>query len=162
MSDLGAIDDPVPFDHEAADALVARLKAGAGLLRAQKPRRNTLAATARKDWRGVYDGKFAARMTVCLTDAELLAAAMLKAAGEVKKLAKAATEEQERRDVAKQYERDLKEWEERRNNRDPAEVVWDAFTESTPFGDNDKPKPPHGPKSKLVLPVEPPHIKGRD
>jgi hypothetical protein len=79
---------------------------GASLLRTQKHWRNTLASTARKDWRGVYDGKFAARMKVCLTDAERLAQAMEQAAEQVKQLATAATEEQQRRDVAKKYEYD--------------------------------------------------------
>jgi hypothetical protein len=110
----------------------------------------------------VYDGKFAARMKVCLTDAERLAHAMDQAAKQVEQLAKAATEEQQRRDVAKKYERDLKEWKERRAHRDGLHVLGDALAESTPWGDSHEPKPPHGPKSKMVLPVEAPQLKGRD
>jgi len=162
MSDLGAIHDPVPFDHAAADALVARLHAGASLLRAQKHRRDTLASTARKDWRGVYEGKFAARMTVCLTDAERLAHAMEQAAAQVKQLATAATEEQQRRDVAKKYEHDLKEWKKRRAHRSGLHAFSDAVAEHTPWGNNHKPKPPHGPKSEMVLPVQAPQLKARD
>ena len=162
MADLGPIHDPVPFDHAAADALVARLHAGADLLRAQKTRRNTLATTARKDWRGVYDGKFAARMKVCLTDAERLAHAMDQAAKQVQQLAKAATEEQKRRNVAKKYERDHKEWKERRARRDGLHAFCDTLAEHTPWGDSHEPKPPHGPRSKMVLPVQAPLIKGRD
>ena len=159
MSDLHGIHDPVPFDHAAADALVAQLKAGAGLLRAQKKRRNDLATIARKDWRGVYDGKFAARMTVCLNDADRLADAMDKVAEQVKQLAKAATEEQQRRDVAKKYEHDLAEWKHRHEGA--LNVVRDVAVGPAMWAFDPKPKPPSGPKSEPVLPVKSPVIKDR-
>ncbi|MEA2233925.1 MAG: hypothetical protein QOD83_3741 [Solirubrobacteraceae bacterium] len=161
MEDLGAIHEPVPFNWEVADALVARLNAGAGLLRAQRSRRTELAGKARTDWRGVYEGKFGARMTVCVTDAGRLADAMELAAKQVQELAQLAREEQQRREVAKQYERDLKAWQERRDNRNPLEVGFDGVTEA--FGaDDGKPRPPDGPKSKRVLTADAPNPAGRE
>src|SRR5919112_5906835 len=106
MPDLGAYDKSVEFDWGVADALVAQLTARAALLRAQGDKRNPLAAKARTDWRGVYEAKFGERMKVCLTDAGDLAKAMEKAAKQVKELAKLAREEQERRNLAKQYVQD--------------------------------------------------------
>ncbi|HEX8157811.1 MAG TPA: hypothetical protein VF526_10545 [Solirubrobacteraceae bacterium] len=161
MEDLGAIHEPVPFNWEAADALVAQFNAGAGLLRGQRSRRTDLASKARTDWRGVYEGKFGARMTVCVTDAGRLADAMELAAKQVKELAQLAREEQQRRDVAKQYERDLKEWQDRRDQRSALEAGVDGFTEF--FGaDDGKPQPPDGPKSTPVLTADAPNPAGRE
>jgi uncharacterized protein YukE len=160
MTDLRGIHEPVPFDWDAADALVAQLTARAVLLRAQGEKRNPFAAKARTDWRGVYAGKFGERMKVCLSDAERLATAMDKAADQVKELAKLAREEQERRDVAKQYELDLKAWQERRDRRGVLETGVDGVTEF--FGaSDDKPQPPSGPKSTRVLTAEAPSPTAR-
>lgn len=160
MEDLGAIHEPVPFDGQAAEALVTQLNARATLLRGQRSRRQALADTAKTDWRGVYEGKFGARMQICLTDAGRLADAMELAAKQVQELAQLAREEQQRRDVAKQYERDLKAWQERRDNRNPLETGLDGVTEF--FGaDDGKPQPPNGPKSTPVLTAQAPAPAGR-
>lgn len=151
MSDLGAIHEPVPFDWDAADALVTRLNAGASLLRTQRGRRDHLANTAKTDWSGAYRLKFGARMAVCLADAGRVADAMEAAANQVKELAQLARDEQKRREVARQYEVDLKEWHERRAHRSALHVIGDAITESTPWGDDHKPTPPHGPPSHAHL-----------
>lgn len=161
MEDLGAIHEPVPFNWEAAEALVAQLNARASLLRAQRSRREALANTARTDWRGVYEVKFGARMKICVTDGGRLADAMELAAKQVQELAQLAREEQQRRDVAKQYERDLKAWQERRDSRNPWDVGVDGVTEF--FGaENGKPRPPDGPKSTPVLTAQAPAPAGRE
>ena len=161
MEDLGAIHEPVAFNWEVADALAARLNTGAGLLRGQRARRTELVTKARTDWRGVYEGKFGARMEVCVTDAGRLADAMELAAKQVKELAQLAREEQQRRDVAKQYERDLKAWQDRRDQRSALEAGADGLAEL--FGASDgKPQPPDGPKSTHALTAVAPSPAGRE
>ena len=110
MSDLGAIDEDVQFEWEAARSLSNALRITAGELQIQIPRRNAFAVEARRDWQGEFAGKFITRMTYCTVDASRLAEAMLDAANKVNELSLLAREEQERREMARAWKIEHDAW----------------------------------------------------
>ncbi|HEV7805725.1 MAG TPA: hypothetical protein VGO80_07905 [Solirubrobacteraceae bacterium] len=137
--------EPITFDFDAADGLAAQLRATASFLRAQAPHRNGLADAARTDWRGAYEVKFGERMQVCTRDAQRLADAMIRAADQVKELARLAREEQDRRTQAAEWKVEHDAWEREQADRNLGERIVDLF------GD-DEPEPPTG------TPADPPHF----
>src|SRR5436189_3352971 len=108
--------EPITFDFEAARPLATRLRATADLLRSQVGQRDGLAAGARREWRGVYAGKFDDRMSVCRTDAGRLAIALDDAARQVDELARLAREEQDRRTAARAWKVRHDAWEREQSN----------------------------------------------
>jgi uncharacterized protein YukE len=103
LADLHGIEEDVPFDWGAADALAAKFETAAGRLEAQIPRRNSYAADAREGWRGLYAQKFDERMEICTDDAAHIAAAMRDAVRKLEELARLAREEQDRRIKAREW-----------------------------------------------------------
>jgi uncharacterized protein YukE len=104
--DLRGIAEDVPFDWPAADRLAAELRGTADTCEGQIGRRGTLAHHAAAQWRGVYAGQFAGRMRTCTGDAHRLAAALRQAADQLDELARLAREEQDRREKARQWQRE--------------------------------------------------------
>jgi uncharacterized protein YukE len=138
--------EPIQFDFEAARTLAARFRATADLLRSQVSQRDSLASVARKEWEGVYAGKFDDRMGVCRTDAGRLATALDDAARQVDELARLAQDEQNRRAAARAWKVKHDAWEREQSNDGLFENAWDAIA-----GD-DEPKPPN------LTPNPPPSI----
>jgi uncharacterized protein YukE len=106
MVDLRGIAEDVPFAWSAATRLAAELRAAATTCEAQIPRRNTIAGQAATEWRGLYARQFADRMRICTGDAQRLATALRQAADQVDELARLAREEQDRREKARQWQRE--------------------------------------------------------
>src|SRR5436305_4754917 len=134
MTELRAA-EPITFDFGAAADLAARLRASADCLRSQVGERSRIADHARHDWRGVYGGKFDARMQVCAGDADRLAAALDAAAQQVHELARLAREEQDRRAAARAWKAKHDEWQRHKDHESIFHKGVDAL-----FGD-DEPKP---------------------
>lgn len=109
MVDLRGISEDVPFDWAAADRLAARLRASADECEGQIPRRTAVANVAATEWRGVYARQFDGRMRICTDDARRLAAALRQAANQVDELSRLAREEQDRREKAREWQRQQQE-----------------------------------------------------
>jgi uncharacterized protein YukE len=141
MTDLGAIEEDVRFAWDAATALAADLRATAGGLEGQVPRRNSLADTAKEEWRGVYAGKFTGRMSICTSDAGRVASAMRDAAEKLDELAVLAHEEQERRELARAWKVEHDAWQRREDDKG----MFESFTDGVGITDYDEPVCPVGP-----------------
>lgn len=130
MADLGAIDEPVVFNWDAARRLSAQFRAVATTLEGQIPRRNTLADQALREWRGVFAEQFRGRMSICTGDAQRFAESMHLAAKQLDELAELARAEQSRREKARQWVQD-------QENESFLNKVGDVL-----FGEDDKPPVP--------------------
>lgn len=102
MGELSGIED-LKFDWAGAERLSAELRSTAAVLDDQIPRRNSIAQSAKSEWRGVFSEQFLDRMKVCTADAGRLADAMRKAATGLDELAQLARDEQNRRDRAQAW-----------------------------------------------------------
>jgi uncharacterized protein YukE len=138
MGDLGAIHEDVRFNWGKASELAAELRATAGALEGQIGQRNTIKGQARQHWEGRYGTEFDGRVATCTGDASRFATAMREAARQLDEMARLAREEQNRREQAREWER---------NNDDGGflDGVGDFL-----FGEDDLPPPPP--------PVQPPSI----
>ena len=97
MSELRGIEEDVQFDWAGAARLSAELRSTAALLESQVPRRNSIAQSAKAEWRGAFSEQFLDRMKICTKDAGRLADAMRTAAQGLDELAELARDEQDRR-----------------------------------------------------------------
>ncbi|HEY8526723.1 MAG TPA: hypothetical protein VIL48_17265 [Acidimicrobiales bacterium] len=138
MGELGAIHEDVRFDWGKASELAAELRATAGELDDQVTERNNIKTPAREHWEGRYAHEFDDRVSTCTSDASRFASSMREAARQLDELARLAREEQNRREQAREWER---------NNDDGG--FWDSIGDFF-FGEDDLPPPPP--------PVEPPTI----
>jgi hypothetical protein len=77
--ELRGIEEDVRFNWEAAASLEQELRATAGTLDGQVPRRNGFAHDALAEWRGLYSRQFVGRMQICTTDAGRLSSASARA-----------------------------------------------------------------------------------
>ena len=141
VPDLGAIEEDVVFAWTAAATLSAEMRATAAELEAQIPRRNSLAGDAKRDWRGVYSGKFDERMAICTGDAGRLATAMRDAADKLDELAVLAREEQDRRVMARAWKAEHDAWQREQDDRG----LFEKFTDGVGITDIDEPVCPVGP-----------------
>ena len=130
MVDLRGIAEDVPFAWSAATRLAAELRAAATTCEGQISRRTTIAGQAATEWRGLYARQFADRIRICTGDAQRLAAALREAANQVDELARLAREEQDRRERARQWQRE-------QENEDFLDQVGDFI-----FGEDDVPPIP--------------------
>jgi hypothetical protein len=105
MVDLRGIAEDVPFDWSAAGRLASELRGAATACEGQIPRRTTIAGRAATDWRGRYAREFADRTGICTGDAQRLATALRQAADQVDELSRLAREEQQRREAAREWQR---------------------------------------------------------
>lgn len=136
MVDLRGIAEDVPFAFEAASRLATELRATADSCEGQIPRRNTMAGQATKEWRGLYARQFGDRMGICTGDAQRLATALRQAANQVDELSRLARAEQDRREKARQWQRE-------QEDESVLEQIGDFV-----FGEDDLPPVPD--------PIEPP------
>jgi hypothetical protein len=138
MGELGAIHEDVRFDWGKASELASELRSTAGVLEGQVGERNRIKTPAREHWEGRYAGEFDGRVATCTGDASRFASSMRQAAQQLDEMARLAREEQDRREQAREWER---------NNDDGGflDSVGDFV-----FGEDDVPPPPP--------PVEPPSI----
>ncbi len=135
MGELGGMAD-IKFDWAGAERLSAELRSTAALLEDQVPRRNSIAQSAKSEWRGAFSEQFLDRMKVCTTDAGRLADSMRQAATALDDLARLARDEQDRRDKAQA-------WEAENDSEGVAEKLWEKAT-----GEDEKPY--------SETPIEPP------
>jgi uncharacterized protein YukE len=136
MVDLRGIAEDVPFAFAAATRLAAELRATADSCEGQIPRRTTIAGHASQEWRGLYARQFGDRMGICTGDAQRLATALRQAANQVDELSRLARAEQDRREKARQWQRE-------QQDESVLEQIGDFF-----FGEDDLPPVPD--------PIEPP------
>lgn len=143
MGSLGAIHEDVRFDWAAAARLAAELRATAAVLEAQVGARNAAAGVAREEWRGVFAEQFGERMRICTADARRFAAAMRDGAAQLDELAELARQEQQRRERAR-------EWERQERDEGLGEKVVEFFV-----GERDRPPIPPPVEPKRIAIVSP-------
>ena len=141
MGDLKGIAD-LKFDWAGAARLSAELRSTAALLEGQVPRRNSIAQSAKSEWRGVFSEQFLDRMKICTKDAGRLAEAMRQAASDLDELAELARDEQERRDKAQA-------WEAENASEGALEKAWEGLT-----GGDEKPY--------SETPIQPKNVQMKD
>ncbi len=147
MADLGAIEQDVPFDHAVAERLIALCDGAASTITGQSGSRRAWESTAAQDFRGHFADLFRDNQSTARADAAELADRLREVATGVRRLAEEARKEQERRQVAR-------EWQRERENRNFLEKGHDFF-----FGED---TPPVGaPAAPVDIPVSPPRSAPR-
>ncbi len=142
MVDLGAIDEDVPFDAGAADALITACTGAAAVIEGQLWSRASYVSTALKDFKGHFAGLFTDNASTAKGDAHELVARLKEVATGARRLKEEAAKEQKRRETART-------WKQERDDRNMLEKGWDSV-----FGGEDK--PPVGPPAAPVnVPVSP-------
>ncbi len=142
MADLGAIDEDVPFDFGAADALIASADAAAGDVEGQAGSRNVFVTVALTEFKGHFSDLFRTNAATARADATELGERLREIASGARTLKEEARKEQQRRETARQ-------WKAEQDDRN----LWDKGVDSVFGGD----APPVGPPAGQVsLPVSPP------
>jgi hypothetical protein len=142
--DLGAIEQDVPFDAGAADALIAACTSAASAVEGQLAARSSSATAAMRDFRGHFSHLFADNAATAKGDAHELVAALHSVATGARRLKEEAAKEQRRREVARR-------WKAEQEHRNLFERGWDSV-----FGEDSPPVgPPATPISPPVKPVSP-------
>ena len=142
MVDLGAIDEDVPFDAGAADALIAACTGAASAIEGQAGARASYVTTAMKEFRGHFSGLFSDNAGTAKGDAAELVIRLQQVATGARRLKEEAAKEQQRRQTARQ-------WKKEQDDRNLLEKGWDSV-----FGED---SPPVGPAASPVsIPVPPP------
>lgn len=149
MGDLGAYHEDVDFDWDKASTLATELRSTANVLEYQVGERNRIQDAPREHWRGVYGDQFDGRVTTCTGDATRLYGSMHEAAHQLDEMARLAREEQQRREQAREWER---------NNDDGGflDGVGDFL-----FGEDDLPPPPP-PVNPPTIGIEAPVVVARE
>jgi len=101
--DLGAIDERVPFDAGAADALIAACRTAASFVDGQAGHRWSLVHRASADFRGSFSRLFAQNALTASADATELGLRLREVADGAERLKEDACREQQRRDVARAW-----------------------------------------------------------
>lgn len=146
MPELGAYKEDVQFNWDAAEKLAKELRSTADALYKQIGERKRIGARTGAgplaQWEGSYARQFDERLSICTSDADKFVISMREAAKNLDNLAKLAREEQQRRELAREWvkQQENQNWFER-NIADPV---------SDFFGGEDVPPPPP--------PVDPPKI----
>lgn len=107
MSDLGAIDEDVPFDFGAADSLISLCTSASSLINTQQASRARWVHAASTDFRGYFSDLFGSNATVASGDAQLLAQRLSEVASGVRQLRDEASKEQKRRQTARAWKHHL-------------------------------------------------------
>jgi len=146
MPELGAYNEDVQFNWDAAEKLAKELRSTADVLYKQINERKRIGARTSvgplAEWEGSYAHQFDERLNICTGDAHHFVTSMRQAANDLDNLAELAREEQQRRELAREWVKQQSDqnWFER-NIADPV---------SDFFGGEDVPPPPP--------PVDPPKI----
>ncbi|WP_152364027.1 DUF6531 domain-containing protein [Microlunatus speluncae] len=106
ISDLGAIDEKVPFDHDVADALIAAFDAAATDIDGQTAVRATSVSTGTVDFKGHFSELFSGNASVAAADATELISRLREVATGARTLKTEATKEQQRRDKARTWKQE--------------------------------------------------------
>ncbi len=139
--DLGAIDEPVPFDDGAADTLIAACRAAASSVDGQTGPRWSLVHRGSTDFRGRFSELFAQNALTAAGDAAELGMRLRGVADGAERLQEEARLEQRRRDVARAW----KEEHDRRSGLDRL-ADWASDGDDPPVG------PPSPPATVSVSP----------
>ncbi len=113
-SPLHGIEEDVPFDHAAADALRTACNQAASAIEGQAGSRASWVAHGLEDFQGYYSQLFAQNGQVQASDASLLAARLREVASGAEQLSREARSEQQRRQTAR-------EWKQRQDDRNRLE-----------------------------------------
>lgn len=139
---LQGIEQDVPFDDGAADALASLCGASASLIESQSGSRTSWKNTALEEFRGHFSQLFRTNASVAAADAAELANRLREVVTGVRRLQGEAHKEQQRRETARQ-------WKQEQDDRNALEKGWDSV-----FGGDD---PPVGPAAaEPTIPVSPP------
>ncbi|PPF31162.1 DUF6531 domain-containing protein, partial [Rathayibacter tritici] len=137
---LGAIEEDVPFDDGAAEALISAFDAAASMLVGQAGSRSSLVTTALAEFRGRFAQVFESNARVAASDVQELAQRLREVSSGARQLRREAHKEQKRRQIAR-------EWQREQDARNLLERAGDAL-----FGSDD---PPVGPAAdEPRIPVE--------
>ncbi len=142
MPDLGAIDEPVPFDAGAADALITACRNAATSVDGQVGERWGFVHTGSTDFKGRFSELFAQNALTAAGDATEVSTRLRQVADGAEQLKEEARKEQQRRDTAKA-------WKKEHDERSNAEKLWDWGT----GGDDPPVGPPASPVSIAVSPA---------
>lgn len=135
ISDLGAIDEDVPFNNDVADTLIAAFNGLATTIEEQAPTRASYVTAATKDFRGHFSELFSGNASVASADATELVARLREVATGAQTLKDEADKEQQRRETARNWKRE-------QDDRNALEELGDWA-----FGGDD---PPVGPPADPV------------
>lgn len=137
---LQGIEENVPFDHGAADRLIAACRATAGVIDEQRGPRSSWTSTAMTQFRGRFSRLFQANCDVERGDATELRGRLLELAAGAERLQAEARKEQQRRDTARAWKRD-------QDQRNVFETLRDRITGGE--------QPPVGPAAEpITLPTQ--------
>nr|AGU11059.1 RHS Repeat [uncultured organism] len=136
MGDPGG-NEPVPFSNATADALIAALRDAASDVEGQSGSRSSLVATATTEFRGLFSELFSANAVTAAQGARDLVARLREVADFAGELKQAAEQENDRR-------RRAREWQQRQDDRNAAEEVWDDL-----FGGEEMPREQAEPAPQL-------------
>ncbi len=142
-SPLHGIEEDVPFDHAAADALRTACNQAASAIEGQAGSRASWVAHGLEDFQGYYSQLFQQNGTTQAGDASLLVTRLREVATAVGDLKASATAEQQRRVTAR-------EWKRRQDDRNVVDHVVDWFT-----GGEEPPVGPPDPAPTLVISTPP-------
>lgn len=129
------------FAWGPAGALSAQLRRAAHQLDNRIPRLKSAGLHAQEDFRGAYARKFDRHMDICTGDAVKFVAALNEAAEALDQLSQQASEEQQRREIAREWKREHDEWARSREDRGILGVLQD-------LDGTEEPKPPDLPEIK--------------
>lgn len=143
MVDLGPFEEPVRFAWREASDLKHEFVRAANILEAQLKARRSDANAAEKDWRGRYAEEFESEhMKITIGDATRFIVEFRLCAKMLEQLANLAREEDDRRQLAREWKEEHDKWEEEQRERSAGEKLLDWG-----LGD-DEPKPPQKPEVK--------------
>ncbi|QBR92690.1 DUF6531 domain-containing protein [Nocardioides euryhalodurans] len=131
---LGPVTEDVRFDHAAADELIRLCNAAAGVIEGQGGSRASWVVTASREFRGYFSELFARNQETAKADAEEVAARLRDVARYTGDLAEEAAAEQERRQRAR-------EWQREQDDRGLLEKGWDWMTDGNDAPVPDMPEP---------------------
>lgn len=129
ISDLGAIDEDVPFNNDVADSLIAAFDGAASTIEGQAGTRSSAVTSAKDDFKGHFSELFSGNASVASADATELCARLREVATGARTLKEEARKEQQRRKTAR-------DWKQRQDDRNVFEEFgdWVGGGEDPPVG----------------------------
>lgn len=149
--ELSGIEQDVPFDFGAAEALSAAADDAAGTVDGQLGSRNVFVSVAMQEFRGFFSTLFQDNASTAAADARELADRLREVAEGARRLAEEAQKEQERRETARA-------WKAEQDSRSGLEKVGDGIGDF--FTGEDEP-PVGPPASPIEVPVAAPRSTPR-
>ncbi|MDT0211659.1 DUF6531 domain-containing protein [Curtobacterium sp. BRD11] len=135
MAQIHANMDPIEFDDATADALQSAMKSAAGAINGQRGSRRSYVSTASQEFRGRFAQLFSSNADVADSDADRIATALEKVAGWVGQMKEAAAKERDNR-------RRAREWQEREDERNGFQDLWNDTFHYDPMPDIKNDAPP--------------------